>query len=289
MFVRRKVTFGFGGSKKKMSSCTVCAIMKDERPYIAEWVAYYRILGFDRIVIYSNDSSDGSDVVLSKLASLGVITHFDWPSGERSSPQIAAYTDAVDRCTTDWILFVDADEFLLLNQHRTASQFLAGFGADVSGIAVNWRLFGSSGLRESDGRLVIERFRMASHPQHYINHHVKTFVRPTAVLEGHVHACKLRGQYVTASGIPFVFSRQGIGTQIDTTVAQINHYLTKSRAEYDLKRRRGNANRALTAPDKFLRYDDQLFIDHDCNDVLDERITRFVPAVQSMISSWEIS
>src|SRR5262245_20517697 len=269
-----------------MPTSTVCAIMKDERPYIFEWVAYYRLLGFDQIFVYCNDCSDGSEKLLSGLAALGIVTCFDCPSTERSSPQIAAYRDAVARCKTDWILFVDADEFLLLNKHKSVSEFLAGFAADICGVAVNWRLFGSSGLVESDSRLVIDRFRRASRPDHYINFHVKAFVRPGTVTEVHPHACKVAGQYVTASGIPFTFARQGVGIRIDVAAAQINHYLTKSRAEYDLKRRRGNANRALNAQDKFVRYDDQLFTDHDCNDVREERITRFIPAIYSTISSW---
>jgi len=129
-----------------MATSTACAIMKGERPYILEWVAYYRILGFDRIVIYSNDSSDDSDQILAKLASLGVIRYVAWPSGARASPQLDAYADAVARCDTDWILFVDADEFLLLHEHRSVSEFLAAFPPDVSGIAVNWRLSGRAAL-----------------------------------------------------------------------------------------------------------------------------------------------
>src|SRR5262245_40942018 len=126
-----------------MPSCTVCAAMKNERPYILEWIAYYSILGFDQIVIYSNDSSDGGDELLSQLATAGIIKYHDWPSKELWSPQITAYHAALLRCRTDWLLFVDADEFLLLNKHNNVSDFLAGFGTDISGVAVNWRIFGS--------------------------------------------------------------------------------------------------------------------------------------------------
>ena len=269
-----------------MPTCTVCAAMKNERPYILEWVAYYRILGFDQIAIYSNDSSDGSDELLARLASSGIIKYYDWPSKELWSPQTTAYYAGLLRCRTDWILFVDADEFLLLHEHDTVSEFLAGFGTDVSGVAVNWRIFGSSGLVESDGRLVIDRFRQASVPDNYINHHVKSFVRPRAVTEVNPHACKINGQYVTASGLPFSFVRQGIEITIDTKVAQINHYLTKSRAEYERKKQRGHGTLSLYSPDKFARYDDQLFIDHDLNEVLDEKITRYIPTIESMIESW---
>ena len=101
-----------------------------------------------------------------------------------------------------------------------------------------------------------------------------------------MHAPKVSGPYVTASGNPCTFAEEGIATVIDPTVAQINHYLTKSRAEYEAKKRRGNANRALSAEDKFTRYDDDLFTHHDRNEVREERITRFIPAINQMISHW---
>ena len=34
----------------------VISIMKDETPYILEWVNHYNDLGFDAIVIYDNES-----------------------------------------------------------------------------------------------------------------------------------------------------------------------------------------------------------------------------------------
>ncbi|MFN7604764.1 MAG: glycosyltransferase family 2 protein, partial [Hyphomonadaceae bacterium] len=49
-----------------MVSCTVCMIAKNEGPYLLEWVAYYRSLGFSKIVVYENNSTDRSAVILRK-------------------------------------------------------------------------------------------------------------------------------------------------------------------------------------------------------------------------------
>ena len=38
--------------------------MRDEGLVILEWVAHYRALGFDTIVVYTNDNTDGSDDLL---------------------------------------------------------------------------------------------------------------------------------------------------------------------------------------------------------------------------------
>src|ERR1700760_320228 len=59
---------------------TVCAIVKDERPYLIEWVAYYRLLGFDRMIFYNNDSSDGTGRLLDAMAEMGLVEHRLWPS-----------------------------------------------------------------------------------------------------------------------------------------------------------------------------------------------------------------
>lgn len=37
-------------------SFTLFSAMKNEAPFLLEWVAYHKAIGFDRIVIYSNDS-----------------------------------------------------------------------------------------------------------------------------------------------------------------------------------------------------------------------------------------
>ena len=37
---------------------TVVSTMKNEGPYILEWVAHYKALGFDRIVVCTNDCED---------------------------------------------------------------------------------------------------------------------------------------------------------------------------------------------------------------------------------------
>ena len=42
--------------------------MKDEGPFVLEFVAHHRVLGFDAIHIASNDCTDGTDLLLDVLA-----------------------------------------------------------------------------------------------------------------------------------------------------------------------------------------------------------------------------
>jgi hypothetical protein len=253
-----------------MAGVTLCAIMKNEYFYILEWIAYHRLLGFDRIVIYSNDSTDGSVDLLNALARCGVIAHWLQPTGAGVSPQHAAYAHAIRTCETEWIGFLDADEFLVLKEDETVQDFLARFDAEVSAVAVNWRMFGSSGRRTYEPGLVIERFTRATDKDHSVNTHFKSFVRAERVARMAVHNARLKsGDYVNASGEPIERENIGRSKGVDTRRAQVNHYCVKSREEFEWKRARGFADRALGDPVKSTARQDSFFDFHDRNECED--------------------
>ena len=47
--------------------------MKNEAPYIVEWIAYHRAIGVDNFLIYTNDCADSTDEVLGRLMELGIV------------------------------------------------------------------------------------------------------------------------------------------------------------------------------------------------------------------------
>jgi hypothetical protein len=47
---------------------TAVTMMRDEAPALLEWVAFQDAIGFDRIVVYTNDCRDGTDAMLDRLA-----------------------------------------------------------------------------------------------------------------------------------------------------------------------------------------------------------------------------
>ncbi|MFG1358490.1 glycosyltransferase family 2 protein [Xanthobacter pseudotagetidis] len=48
----------------------ICAIVRDEAPYVLEWVAHHRALGFDHIFVFDNESRDGTSELLDSLSTL---------------------------------------------------------------------------------------------------------------------------------------------------------------------------------------------------------------------------
>lgn len=260
----------------KTSDATLCAIMKNEREYIFEWVAFHRAIGFKSIVVYSNDCSDGTDLLLDDLARKQYLIHRAWPSQSHNSPQLAAYSDALGRCETEWIAFLDADEFLNLKQDASLADFLARYDASVSAVAINWRIFGSSGESKRRDGYVTDRFVRAAPKGIHLNRHCKTIARTQDISEAHIHRCFLqRGRYVDTDGKDVEIERMGFTPTVKLDVAQVNHYVVKSREEFEEKRARGNANRKVGSADKYSSREGTYFQHHDRNEEDDSSVQKF--------------
>ena len=54
---------------------TAVSMMKDEGPYVIEWVAHHLAVGFTDLLVYTNDCSDGTDDMLIRLEELGLAHH----------------------------------------------------------------------------------------------------------------------------------------------------------------------------------------------------------------------
>jgi len=255
---------------------TLVAIMKDERPYILEWVAYHRLIGFSDIVIYSNDSTDGSLEMLDALHRAGILTHRIQKTNIGVSPQLAAYKDAAIKCKTEWIAVLDADEFLVLKADAKVDDFLNRFRPEVSGIAINWRIFGSAGKLALEPGLVIERFTRASEPNFSVNCQVKSIVRVRDIAEILVHGARLRqGQYVNSSGDEVPLISLCRTPSVVTDIAQINHYYVKSIQEFERKRRRGRADFPPEHPELYTTRSDGILAGHDRNEEEDLTLYKF--------------
>ena len=46
---------------EKVAEKVIVACMRDEALFVVEWVAHHLAVGFDRIIVYTNDCSDGTD------------------------------------------------------------------------------------------------------------------------------------------------------------------------------------------------------------------------------------
>lgn len=238
----------------------LAATMRNEGPFILEWVAHHRAIGFTDIAVASNDCVDGSPALLERLHALGVITHLPVEPAPGEKPQLAAYA-ALERlpvlADADCAMVLDADEFLNVHAGAGSVQDLIQAVPDATAFLINWRIFGSSGHRHWQPGPVTRRFTRAAPRDHGVNLSYKTlFTRIPA------YGCKLMPhqpryphqehlgalRYVDGGGrvLPAYFhdeSRDSFlqsepGT-VSWDLAQVNHYNTRSREDYVVKHRRG--------------------------------------------------
>lgn len=261
----------------------VVAIVKNERQYLPEWIAYHRMIGFEHFYIADHGSTDDSDLLLAKWQRQGLVTACKWEPEERA--QVLWYQHVLERYGQEatYMAFLDVDEFLVHPHCDRPLEWLAPTLAspDVGAVAINWRIFGSSNMRFRQPGGVLERFSMASEATRVVNCHVKSIVKPSLVssMTAHTAALKPGYRYLTADGQEATFldgkASSGRTQGVVDTPMKIYHYNIKSQEEFvDTKMTRGRANMGPTHS-RDLEY----FHKHDMNE---ERI-QFSPELLSRL------
>lgn len=248
-------------------SVTLCSVMKDEERYVPEWLAYHRALGFDEILIVDNDSGPAGRGQLLALERAGLMRRLRWATQPNAHNQHLAYMLALRAATTDWVCYLDIDEFLVLHEDRDVGGFVARFADDVSLVSLNWRVFGSSGHRRHSPEPSFLRFPWAARADHPINRHLKYFARAAQVIEPYPHSAAMRGgRSVDAAGVEIAIEAHSWGP-ISHRIAQVNHYVLRSRDEFDAKLRRGRISEAGTGAAAMSADDARGYFEaHDLND-----------------------
>lgn len=238
----------------------IVACMKDEGPYILEWIAYHRAVGFDNFLIYTNDCSDGTVAILDRLNQLGIVHHRDNNAWSGKSPQQHALDAALDEDVikqADWIAHIDVDEFVNIRCGNGTLSDLFQRLPDATNIAMTWRLFGHNGVHRLDDRFVIEQFDTCA-PKYCPKPHTawgfKTMFRnigayekischrPNKLAEGFEDRVKWvngSGHDMTEAAIRngWRSSKRTIGYDL----IQLNHYALRSAESFLIKRQRGRA------------------------------------------------
>ena len=139
--------------------------VKNEGAFLIEWLAHHRACGFTDFLVYSNDCSDGTDLMLDRLAQLGWLTHVRNDGPHDEGPQWAMLK-AADKHPlvkqADWLLFCDIDEFVNIHAgDRTLTALLTAL-PDATAIPLTWRLFGNAGVIEITDQPVTQTFTKAA-------------------------------------------------------------------------------------------------------------------------------
>ena len=281
---------------------TLISSVKNEGPFLLEWVAHHLVLGFDRILIASNDCSDGTDRLLSALDGAGYISHVPNRLQPGEIPQHAGYEKIRrlhDIDGSDWLMMLDADEFLNVHvgDHRVAD-LTAWAEADIDVIALNGMFFTS--LPETQWRAgpVCPLFsqRVANH--HKANAALKTLTRNPARFRGiHNHSMvgfkdKIPLQVLWGDGtrtqtdpaLPLWRQlRNGDVKSVSHRLAQYNHYGLKSPDSFALRATRGRGAVAETNAET-ARHTTAYFAERNQPAGTDHSIARYSAEVQARMA-----
>ena len=146
--------------KKKKYNVTLCAIFKDEAPYLNEWIKYHLIVGVEHFYLYNNNSSDDFLSVLKPYIKSGKVTLIDFPF---DGAQNEAYKECIKKFKEEakWIGFLDLDEFVVPVRDNNIYDFLKRFN-NRPAVKIYWKVFGTSGLLNRDiSSPVIDDFKIA--------------------------------------------------------------------------------------------------------------------------------
>lgn len=196
--------------------------MRNEAPYIPEWLAFHQAVGVERFYLYDNGSTDGS-ADIARLAAGDAVTILNWPGQCR---QLEAYGDALRGLygETQWAAFIDLDEFLFSTSYLPLPTVLRDFEA-VPAIGACWALFGTSGIQEPQPSVLgaYRRRAVGDDPRH---RHVKSIVQPDVVpaqvpANPHAFRCETLDTELRVLDGPFVQT-------VTWSLLRVNHYWSKS-------------------------------------------------------------
>ncbi|MFT4152107.1 MAG: glycosyltransferase family 2 protein [Paracoccaceae bacterium] len=275
---------------------TVVCSVRNEGPFLVEWVAWQRMLGFSRIVVVTNDCTDHSPELLDALQAAGWIVHL-----RRNVPglrnvcgtKLAAAKRLRPVRRADWVMVCDVDEFLVVHTGGgRIADLIAAVDEPFLGMAINWRVFGTSGRKAWEDGLIHRQFSRAAPRRHAANRWIKC-------VHGHADWFARLGEHGPrrldlraagadwgAPGMRWVNSagetldqwqpdapylRRLHPGQVTHAAAQINHYILRSEESFGLKR---GTKSAVAGVD---RYTDDFFHKHNLNDEVDRAAIDLAP------------
>lgn len=231
----------------------IVACVKNEIDYIVEWIRFHQAVGVGHFILYDDQSTDGTFLLLKRILSERELTVVPWSmhmtyghDGRVMNGQVIAFAHAISNFGGSFqrMAFIDVDEFLLPKSGGTLQEALLSWG-DFPNISLPWHMFGHSGHEKRPSDPVTTAYTKRAHDPMKRHAHAMNFkciVDPTEVTQVSVHHFHTRSNGdVTSndSGVlasyrdrkrPEFYSAQNI---------QLNHYYSKSHDEFRLKIERG--------------------------------------------------
>lgn len=264
VFYKAKLTISRPNIISKKYNVAICAIFKNEGPYLKEWLEFNHIIGVEHFYLYNNNSKDNYQTVLQPYIDNGLVTLIQWPYNQK---QMECYMSCIEDYSkeTKWLGFIDIDEFIVPKSTDSIYEFLKQFEKKAGSVNIYWKIFGTSGRLDRDlSGLVCEDFFVCwpkymdlgkcfyntsfgfdRNSKHSKQLHHKFWANYKGIdippLNVYGHVCVGNRNVVDSNDFPI----------------QINHYFTKSYKEYAMKRAKGDVYFTINP------HDEEYFYEHE--------------------------
>lgn len=143
---------------------------------IKEWAAHHLLIGFNLIYIFDHKSQVPLKEVFKNFDKRVIVERCEMDTAPKL-PLMSKAAEIACKMKADWFIYLDADEFIILNKFRGVKHMLSHYHfADT--LSLNWVVFGSNYHVKEPKGLIIENYTKSAAQ---LDIHVKTFVRPSQV------------------------------------------------------------------------------------------------------------
>lgn len=230
----------------------ICTQIKDEERYIKEWIDYYLNLGIYHIYLFEDYGSrshkellrDYKQVTVQTVEEFGIKNYYT----SRTQTEVCRkfFKEAKVNNLCDWILFIDADEFVHLEEGYTLDK-IEELYKDYPALLLSWKNYGASGhIKRPEGG-VVENYTIPGQltetdyqwtKKSLVNVNLCTGLKNIHIAEG---AVDVEGN--TDEHAPSVYKK-----------IWINHYFTKSWEDFcERIFERGNMSNNYRTLDNFFK------------------------------------
>ena len=143
---------------------TIVTCMKNEGPFLLEWLAYHRSIGVKKFVVFTNDCTDGTDLMLDRLDEMGLVTHLPNPASfvnstffQPTALKFAAELPQVKR--SDYVMAIDVDEFVAIRSGQGQFRDLLAAAGPFHALSMSELNFNSAGIEKFEDTWITEAFR----------------------------------------------------------------------------------------------------------------------------------
>lgn len=197
----------------------VIASVQNEGPFLLEWVAHWQCIGADALLVYSHECSDGTDLLLDRLAAFGAVVHERCETRKRG-PQRSALRHASSHplyARANWAIAARSSEFPAIRSGKGCLSDLTTKHPNMDSIRMPTRLFSHNGHIAMQDDLCIAMFTEAEAKPQRGPRRSRALFRPAS-----------DPFRIGPHGPVYPDNRSPRIVTLEPTMAQMNHYAIRS-------------------------------------------------------------